>query len=334
MSKRNRKGIQRDGSAEMGVSSFLAVKDTYCLRGIAMLMIIISHTYNGYPVADASCYFPSFLQWLHFELWGGMGVSVFLFLSGYGLFYTLSRREYIGGQYIASKLRRLLEPFVIYWIVEVIVLALFDRGELTTHLLEEVATFSIHPDVENWFFKVIAVTYVITIALFKCRMRDSVRVAALLAMAIAYLVVMKELGFGQWWYNSILCFPAGAAVAWQYDRMAALPAVVMSMAGALLMLAVYQIHMNTIVFHLAFVLFCVYVIKVVNIRSRVLFFIGYHSFVFYFIECPVMEEITMFCYSHFPAYCLLTVLVTFVLSFLCVRGSEAVSSQVKKRKQP
>jgi len=35
----------------MGEKAFLDIKDTYCLRGIAMLMIIVGHTYNGYPVA-------------------------------------------------------------------------------------------------------------------------------------------------------------------------------------------------------------------------------------------------------------------------------------------
>ena len=73
-------------------SDFLNPQGTYSLRGVAMLMIILSHAHNGYPVSG-DVYFPSWLNLLHMEFWGGMGVAVFLFLSGYGMTLSLSKRE-------------------------------------------------------------------------------------------------------------------------------------------------------------------------------------------------------------------------------------------------
>ena len=273
------------------VKEFLRYEDTYCLRGIAMLMIIIGHTYNGYPTEDASFYFPSWLHFLYIELWGGMGVAIFLFLSGFGLFTTLCRRETIDKQYIYRKLKRILEPFLIYWIVEIIVLAIINRQELTMHIVKEIATFSIHPNIENWFFKVIAVTYIITIALFRLRMNNSTRIFIISALALLYLVIMKELGFGQWWYNNILCFPIGAIVAHNYSFFEKLSSLMMSIFTFVLMLIIYLVHMNTLVFHLLFVFFSIYAIRIISINhNKLLYFIGYNSFIFYFIECPIEDE--------------------------------------------
>jgi len=213
----------------------------------------------------------------------------------------------------------LFEPFIIYWIVEVIVLALFNRNELTLHLLKEVATLSIHPDVENWFFKVIICVYVITIALFKCKMNNTLRLLLLCFLSLIYLVIMKDLGFGAWWYDTILCFPFGAFVAYKFDWFSRFPSAWMCVASGLLLLTIFFVHMNTIVFHLLFVLFCIYAIRLVGLRNKPLFFIGFNSFIFYYVECPVMDEMVKFSYMNYPVYCVLSVAGTCVLSYLCVR---------------
>ncbi len=303
----------------MAKRAFLDINDTYSLRGIAMLMIIISHAYNGYPADNLSYYFPQWMCYLHMDLWGGMGVGVFFFLSGFGLFHTLNRVSGIDASYILAKAERLLKPYLIYWVIEVLVLALFNRAELTPHLFREFFTFSIHPDVENWFFKVIVIAYIVTIFLFKCKICTAMRVVVVGLLSVIYLLVMSKMGYGQWWYNTILCFPVGALVAHRYEWFAQLPALQMSVIGCILMSFVYFVHMNTIVFHFAFVLFCIYFIRVVLVQHRFLSFIGYNSFIFYFIECPVLDEIMMFSYPYFSLYVILSLVGTFVLSFCVCR---------------
>lgn len=286
-----------------------------------MLMIIISHTYNGYPIDNPSFYYPAWCDYLQIDFWGGMGVGIFLFLSGYGLFFTLCKKTTIDKQYVFSKFKRLFEPFIIYWIVEIIVLAIYDKDELTIHLLKEIATFSIHPDVENWFFKVIVIVYFITLILFKWRIRNSIRITIIFILSFAYLVIMKKLGYGQWWYNNILAFPVGALVAYKYYWFSKQNAIFICVSGCCFMLICFFVHMNTIVLHFSFVLFCIYVIKLINIQNRILLFIGSNSFVFYFIECPIMGKVMMFCYSNYLLYCLLSVIGTYALSFICVQCS-------------
>lgn len=287
-----------------------------------MLMIIISHTFNGYPTNDPSFYYPLWLNTLHIDLWGGMGVGIFLFMSGFGLFTSLDKKEStINSDYILQKFKRLFEPYFIYWMVEIITLALFKREELNLHIITEIITFSIHPDVENWFFKVIVVTHFIMLALFKCRLNSTTRVILLFTFSFAYLFAMKHLGFGQWWYNTILAFPVGALVAHRYNWFDRQSPKLMSAIALGLMFAIYYVHMNTIVFHLAFVLFCIYAAKFISISNRLLYFIGFNSFIFYFIECPVMNTMMMFAYPNYLIYTFLSVLGTLILSAICIKCS-------------
>lgn len=288
--------------------------DTYSLRGIAMILIIVSHTFNGYPTDNAAYFFPQWLKFLHMELWGGMGVDVFLLLSGYGLFLSLSRRETPDGQYIASKMKRLLQPYFIYWMVEILVLLIWNRKELTPHLLEEMATFSIHPDVENWFFKVIVGIYIMVIAVFKADIPHRVRLCIIVFASMAYLLIMKALGAGTWWYQSILCFPVGAIIAYKRNWFASRKPFVVVLAALAVIIASLLTQRAIVVFHVAFACMAIYLIRFFDIRNRLFYFVGLNSFIFYFVECPVMDEIMMFAYPNFLLYTAFTLIGTLLLS--------------------
>lgn len=283
-----------------------------------MLMIIIGHTYNGYPQASPDCVFPSWLRLLHLDYWGSIGVAVFLFLSGYGMYFSLQRHA-IDGRYILAKARRLLEPFVIYWAVELLTLLLLDRAALTGHIVTEICTFSIHPDIENWFFKVIVGLYVVVIVLFRLPTGNGWRIGVLTALCGAYIVAMKTAGMGCWWYNTILCFPLGMAVARWRSWFAARSTVLMSVLTLLAAAAAFLLTRNTNLFHLPLVLAVAYGLRMVDLRHGLLELIGVNSFVFYFLENPVMDEMAMPFYHDFLNYCGMTLLITIFLSWLCIR---------------
>lgn len=291
--------------------TFLGYDDTYSLRGIAMLMIIIGHAYNGYPKTNAGFYYPGWLDCLHMELWAAMGVSVFFFLSGYGMFLALDRRQgKIDFKYVLSKVKRLFVPLLVYWAVELITLLIFNRQELTTHILREMITFSMHPDLENWFFKVIVPAYIIMFSLFMTRIANSVRVIVLFVLSVICMLILGKAGFGLWWYNTIFCFPVGALVAHRKDMFEKLPPAAVCLACVTCMVSIFLFHFNSIVFNAIAPFLFIYLIRMVNINNKLLTFIGVNSFLFYFIECPVLDEIVKFSYSNFPLYCLLAICVT------------------------
>jgi len=299
---------------KLKLRTFLGYDDTYSLRGIAMLMIIIGHAYNGYPKADAGYFYPGWFDALHIDLWAAMGVAIFLLLSGYGMFLALDKRqESIDMKYVLSKVKRLFVPLLVYWAVELITLLIFNRQELTVHIFREMITFSMHPDLENWFFKLIVPAYIIMFGLFMPRISNSVRVAILFVLSAAYVLILRKAGFGLWWYNTVFCFPIGALIAHRKEFFEKLPPVAVCLASLICLVLIYYIHFNSIVFNTIAPLLFIYLIRLVNINNKLLTFIGVNSFLFYFIECPVLDEIVQFSYSNFPIYCLLAVCVTYLI---------------------
>ncbi len=302
---------------KLRLRQFLDYDDTYSLKGIAMLMIIIGHAFNGYPGTDTGYFYPAWLDCLHMELWAAMGVSIFFFMSGYGMFLALDKRQgSIDLKYVISKVRKLFVPLLVYWCIEIVTLLIFNRQELTAHIFREIFTFSMHPDVENWFFKVIVPAYVIMFCLFMTRIPNTVRVILLFALTAIYILVMRRAGFGLWWYNTILAFPLGSLVAYRRELFEKTPPLTVSLVCIALMASIYLFHFNSIVFNAIAPFMFIYLIRVVNINNKLLIFIGVNSFLFYFIECPVLDEIVKFSYCNFPLYCLLAICVTFALTWI------------------
>ena len=312
---------------KLRLRTFLDYEDTYSLKGIAMLMIIIGHAINGYPRTDTGYFYPGWLDALHMELWAAMGVSIFFFLSGYGIFLTLDKRQgSIDLKYVLSKVRKLFVPLLVYWCVEIVTLLIFNRQELTTHIFREIITFSIHPDVENWFFKVIVPAYVIMFGLFMTRIPNVVRVILMFALTLAYMLIFRKAGFGLWWYNTILALPFGALVAYRKELFAKMPPAIVCLVCAAAMASIYLFHFNSIVFNAIAPFLFIYLIRIVNINNKLLNFIGFNSFLFYFIECPVLDEIVKFSYKNFPLYCLLAIAVTYLLVKLAAHRLSPVRS--------
>lgn len=300
---------------------FLRKEDTYCLKGICMLMIIIGHTYKGYPIDKSGYYFPEILKSLHLPYWGGFGVSVFMFLSGYGMFLSLQRSK-INQDYVVKKCTRLFEPYILYWIVELIVLLVLDSTLIDKGVLHDICTLSIYPNTENWFFKVIIALYVLIISLFLISIKPALRVAILFMASVVYIIAMRHFGFGGWWYNNILLFPIGAFVASKksfFEKYSKMPFLLPLL---LLFLASWLLHVNMIITHILFALMAVSAIRYININNRLLYYVGANSFFFYFMECPSMDQLAMFVYPCFPLYCLMSLLFTFLLSFVCVTVSK------------
>jgi len=300
---------------KLRLRKFLDYDDTYSLKGIAMLMIIIGHAINGYPKTDTGYIYPGWLDSLHMELWAAMGVSIFFFLSGYGMFLALDRRQgMIDMKYVISKVRKLFIPLLIYWCVELVTLLIFNRQELTTHIFTEIITFSMHPDIENWFFKVIVPAYAILFSLFITRIPNSVRVILLFALSIAYMLIFRKAGFGSWWYNTILALPLGALTAYRRELFEKIHPLAVFTVSVICMATLYLFHFNSIIFNAIAPFMFTSLIRMVNINNKLLNFIGVNSFLFYFIECPVLDEIVKFSYTNFPLYCLLAIVVTYLLT--------------------
>lgn len=299
---------------------------TYVLRGICMLIIVLGHVGSSStdPLFESEAY-DRFCDATGFSSWGMLATGMFFFLSGYGMTLSLQRQGKTTWSYVGRKLIKLFEGFLLLWGIYLIVFLLFDRSQLTSHLLIDFITLSMPLGVDAWFFKVILGVYVLFFLLFALPLGNRIRAIVFSIVCLIYYIVMRQLGFGPWWFASSPCIALGMWFAYGagWLRSHPLPQIL-----ALFLLFVAS-HFSTAAFlpPLSFTLCLVLLTWLVPLSCRLLQFTGDNSLHFYFLEEPVYHYLTVslaFCY---PLY----VISTYAVILLLVWGYTTAKKQIKER---
>lgn len=304
----------------MKVHGLLEKNDSYALRGVCMIMIIVHHTYLS-AIDMPGCHTDSWLAdvgtgWL----WGYGGTGVFLFLSGFGMFFSLRRNRLSGRAYIRSKFIRLFIPYLWLWAVSLIIYILYDSSLLTPRLLTSFLSLDIPPANEAWFYKVIIGLYVLSIVIFKVFSNPRTCVLAVASVCVAYYCLANYvLGMNPWWFITVLNFPSGMLTALFYDRLRHIQPVYVILPGTLLFALLQYFHPNPTISSLLFSTVMINAVRYVNISNRILGYIGTNSLLFYFLEEPAIDYLARPAAFSFYSYSIAAVLTTLLLVFLCRR---------------
>lgn len=305
----------------MKVHGLLEKNDSYALRGVCMIMIIVHHTYLS-AIDMPGCHTDSWLAdvgtgWL----WGYGGTGVFLFLSGFGMFFSLRRNRLSGRAYIRSKFIRLFIPYLWLWAVSLIIYILYDSSLLTPRLLTSFLSLDIPPANEAWFYKVIIGLYVLSIVIFKVFSNPRTCVLAVASVCVAYYCLANYvLGMNPWWFITVLNFPSGMLTALFYDRLRHIQPVYVILPGTLLFALLQYFHPNPTISSLLFSTVMINAVRYVNISNRILGYIGTNSLLFYFLEEPAIDYLARPAAFSFYSYSIAAVLATLLLVFLCRRA--------------
>lgn len=304
----------------MKVHGLLEKNDSYALRGVCMIMIIVHHTYLS-AIDMPGCHTDSWLAdvgtgWL----WGYGGTGVFLFLSGFGMFFSLRRNRLSGRAYIRSKFIRLFIPYLWLWAVSLIIYILYDSSLLTPRLLTSFLSLDIPPANEAWFYKVIIGLYAFSIVIFKVFRNPRACVLAVASMCVAYYCLANYvLGMNPWWFITVLNFPSGMLTALFYDKLRHIQPVYVILPGTLLFALLQYFHPNPTISSLLFSAVMINAVRYVNISNRILGYIGTNSLLFYFLEEPAIDYLARPAAFSFYSYSIAAVLATLLLVFLCRR---------------
>ena len=286
-----------------------------------MIMIIVHHTYLS-AIDMPGCHTDSWLAdvgtgWL----WGYGGTGVFLFLSGFGMFFSLRRNRLSGRAYIRSKFIRLFTPYLWLWAVSLIIYMLYDSSLLTPRLLTSFLSLDIPPANEAWFYKVIIGLYVLSIVIFKAFSNPRTCVLAVASVCVAYYCLANYvLGMDPWWFITVLNFPSGMLTALFYDRLRHIQPVYVILPGTLLFALLQYFHPNPTISSLLFSAVMINAVRYVNISNRILGYIGTNSLLFYFLEEPAIDYLARPAAFCFYSYSIAAVLATLLLVFLCRRA--------------
>lgn len=172
---------------------------TSVLKGVMAVIIVLHHiSLQGIEILG------------QFFSWGAPIVSVFFFISGYGLgvsFFVKGKR-YLSDFIKHRIIRNLLLPFILAWALYRIINwgALPDVITEVMELLFTGITLLPH----SWYVYAILLFYMFFY--ISCKMIGKYFTVIIAFWVIAYIVICDNAGFDRCWYISSLAFPTGVFV--------------------------------------------------------------------------------------------------------------------------
>lgn len=177
------------------------------LKGVMAISIVAFHL--SYQTDD----------WLFmFSSWGAPIVSMFYFISGYGLVfnYRAKGNEYLSHFFKHRILESLILPFLLVWIVNRIV-----SGNISMSLLDELIKLLMYGETTlpySWYVSSIFLFYIL---FYVIAAKRNVIIISFLCIFL-YIVLTVLLSYERCWYISALAFPLGIFYCKYEERICAL----------------------------------------------------------------------------------------------------------------
>ncbi|MBR5804320.1 MAG: acyltransferase [Bacteroidaceae bacterium] len=291
----------------------------YALRGIAMLMIMFIHSINEYAI-----YTSELSTTLLVPQYGQLSCSIFFFMSGYGLYFSLSKQRGALLSYLWLHVKKLLFPFFLAFIGVLLVLHIFKNADNAIYSIKpwNILTLTMPEGTDMWFFKVILIDYVATILLFMLPLKLTNRIGALFCLHALAIVLCYLLNVPGCWFFSNLAFPLGMYFAHYKGhlvqaRNTLLLACLFSLVIYYTIVTLYhtnaplEIFVNT----MCPLLIVLLMSKIPLSPPRWLQYIGKNSLSFYLFNVPIMLAIPASS-MHWVTYFILNLVITWIATIL------------------
>lgn len=190
---------------------------TNAIKTLFILLIVLSHILNTVHYNDGSILAKGL--GIFRGAMGQMCVAPFLFISGYGLFEGYKKH----GDAYNKKI--FINHFLKIWLFTIICLIpyfIYDpivngARPIGDYFLTLIGLKSLGN--QSWFIFAILFVYLITflVGLFKFK-NKWINCLIITMLCIGYAVVFKLLGYGSYWYNTIISFPIGIAISLSKDQ--------------------------------------------------------------------------------------------------------------------
>lgn len=178
---------------------------TSVLKGYAIIMIMIHHMVLR--MSDAGILIP-------FRIVGYIGVTIFFFLSGYGLVCTAEGREKMYSKgFMLKRVQKIYIPAVFAQLVYMLILLFcFNESYTISGFIKGVLT--LYPiDTSQWYIIAIFIWYFCFWFLLKLSISWNARIAILFGCSVVYIAVCLNLGLTKNWIDTAFCFSSGVAFA-------------------------------------------------------------------------------------------------------------------------
>ena len=178
---------------------YLGVQSTNGLKGFLALGIVFHHL---------SEWITTGIEFSNFSYMGTYIVSVFFFLSGYGLYIQNERKEGYLDNFLVKRLSRILIPFIFISSIYLIYRSINGQA-LTTSFFMNLFKKGSTIIYNGWFVDIIILMYVFFYISFKIFSNRTVAILVNTLLIGGYIILAIKLGYSFWWYNSSLPFILG-----------------------------------------------------------------------------------------------------------------------------
>lgn len=252
------------------------------LKGVLAILIILYHLTNIGHVTFLS----------PFDFWGAPIVSLFLCISGYGLLASYQKKgdSYLNN-FIPSKIWRIVFPLLlvtaVYLIFEYLDKQMFPEG-----IFQNLFLYGITPLPFSWYAYAIIGFYLLFYLVFlNSKLGLYLKLFILLLLTVAFIFMLRNLGYGREWWICALAFPTGMYYKLFEDKLLKLtkhqkwPLLIVPSICVLLLLIVKS--KMELLFPLAYVIIpiaLVYLVSFISLKNKVLLFLGSISYEIYLLH--------------------------------------------------
>ena len=180
-------------------NDYLGAQSTNGLKGFLSLGIVFHHLTHWVTTGE---------EFSNFGYMGTYVVSVFFFLSGYGLYIQNERKEDYLDNFLSKRLSRILIPFIFISSIYLIYRNINGQA-LTITFFVDLFKKGSTVIYNGWFVDIIILMYVFFYISFKMFSNRTISILINTILIVVYIVLAIRLEYGFWWYNSSLPFVLG-----------------------------------------------------------------------------------------------------------------------------
>lgn len=269
---------------------YLAPSNTLAIKGFWVIVVFLSH-YSSYVELTGMANLS--FTWINSQI-GQLCVVMFLFYSGYGIWCSYQNKEGYLKTFIKKRFLPVWISFVIcilFYLIENILLCI--RYSFVEILLSFTGWTSIGNS--NWYMFVTFALYIAFFLCFKIFDKESKYFGLLIYTGVCFgLVFILYLTKEAWWYNTLLCFPAGMWYATLKNKIDDVAfknsksyALILLSSIALLAITYLLQRLHGVFFIIYAIFFCIFTVVVtmkLTFNSKPISFVGKHVFSIYILQ--------------------------------------------------
>ena len=279
-------------------------EQTTCINGIFVVLVFLSHfgQYERMPWNKPILAI------------GQLMVAPFLFFSGYGIMEQIKKK---GDAYINHMPRKRIFKFYLHFCMALCIYLLLsfllDKDYSLSRIIWSFTALSSIGN-SNWYVFAILAMYIIVYISFKYFKKDGI--IACVIMSVLYIILMKAFKGQDWWYNIILCFPAGMILSKYKDKICSIiRKPIFFVCVLIIALILYIFHLHIFAYEVVAISLCFLIVDICAykaIKNRLFRSLGQYVF-----EIYILQRVSMIIfkgYVHGWIYFSICIVVTFGLA--------------------